>query len=34
MIKEDPFYQNGIADYDITEVIPSRYDEGFAAFIE
>ncbi len=34
IIKQDPFYQNDIADYDITEVIPTRYDEGFAGFIE
>lgn len=33
MIKHDPFYQNEIADYDITEVIPTKYDEGFACFI-
>jgi len=34
IIKQDPFYQNGIADYDITEVIPTKYDENFAFFIE
>ena len=34
IIKEDPFYQNDIADYDITEVIPTRYDENFACYIE
>lgn len=34
MISQDPFYQNGIADYEITEVIPTKYDEDFAVFIE
>jgi len=34
IIKQDPFYQNGVADYDITEVIPTKYDEDFADFIE
>jgi uncharacterized protein YciI len=34
IIKQDPFYQNHIADYEITEVIPTKYDEGFARFIE
>ena len=33
-IKQDPFCQNEIADYDITEVIPTKYDESFACFIE
>lgn len=34
IIRQDPFYQNGIADYDITEVIPTKYDEDFACFVE
>jgi uncharacterized protein YciI len=34
IIKEDPFYQNNIADYEITEIIPTKYDEDFACFIE
>lgn len=34
LLKQDPFYQNEIADYDITEVIPTNYDEDFACFIE
>ncbi|QKJ63537.1 YciI family protein [Flavobacterium sp. M31R6] len=33
IIKQDPFYQNEIADYEITEVIPTKYDEDFALFI-
>jgi uncharacterized protein YciI len=34
IIRQDPFHQNSIADYDITEVIPSKYDEDFACFVE
>ncbi len=34
MIEEDPFFQNEVADYEITEVIPTKYDEDFACFIE
>ena len=34
IIQQDPFYQNEIADYDITEVIPTKYDEYFVSFIE
>ena len=34
IIREDPFYQNGIADYDITEVIPTKYDDNFSYFIK
>ncbi len=34
IIKQDPFYENEIADYEITEVIPTKYDEDFAVFIE
>jgi len=34
IIRQDPFYQNEIADYDITEVIPTKYDKDFACFIE
>lgn len=34
MIRQDPFYQNGIADYEIIEFIPTKYDEDFACFIE
>jgi uncharacterized protein YciI len=33
IIKQDPFYKNEIADYEITEVIPTKYDEDFALFI-
>jgi uncharacterized protein YciI len=34
IIMQDPFYQNEVADYDITEVIPTKYDENFACFIK
>ena len=34
IIHEDPFYQNKIADYEITEFIPTKFDEDFAGFIE
>lgn len=34
IIRQDPFYQNEIANYDITEVIPTKYDEDFICFIE
>lgn len=29
ILARDPFYQGGIADYDITEFIPSMVAEGF-----
>lgn len=34
IIKEDPFYSNDIADYEITEFIPSKYNEHFKSFIK
>lgn len=34
IIQQDPFCQNDIADYDIIEVIPTKYDKDFASFIE
>ncbi|MEJ5104639.1 YciI family protein [Chryseobacterium sp. MYb328] len=34
IIREDPFYIHQIADYDITEFIPSKYNENFKIFIE
>lgn len=34
IIKEDPFYSNEIADYDIIEFIPSKYHEHFKLFIK
>lgn len=34
IIKQDPFYQNEIADYEITEVILTKYDQDFTCLIE
>lgn len=34
IISEDPFYIHQIADYDITEFLPSKYNENFKLFIE
>ncbi len=34
IIKEDPFHQNGIADYEITEVIATKCDKRFECFLE
>ncbi|MEY8759761.1 YciI family protein [Chryseobacterium tongliaoense] len=33
IIKEDPFHIHQIADYDIIEFIPSKYNEHFKIFI-
>lgn len=33
IIEKDPFKQNGCADYEITEFIPTKYDEDFEKFI-
>ena len=33
IVKEDPFYVNGIADYEIVEFIPTKYDKRFEAFV-
>ncbi len=34
IIKEDPFYSSDIADYEIIEFIPSKYNEHFKSFIK
>ncbi|MDM1556692.1 MULTISPECIES: YciI family protein [Chryseobacterium] len=34
IIQEDPFHIHQVADYDITEFIPSKYNENFKIFIE
>ncbi|EJL74934.1 YciI family protein [Chryseobacterium populi] len=34
IISEDPFYIHEVADYTITEFIPSKYNENFKIFIE
>ncbi len=33
IIKEDPFYKNNIAKYEIIEFIPTKYAENFREFI-
>lgn len=34
IIKEDPFYIHQIADYEITEFLPTKYNENFKFFIK
>ena len=34
ILKEDPFYVNEIANYEITEFIPTKFDEHFSYFID
>ncbi|ERI91839.1 hypothetical protein HMPREF1982_02882 [Clostridiales bacterium oral taxon 876 str. F0540] len=33
IIKEDPFYINKIAEYEIVEFLPTKYAEGFEQFL-
>lgn len=33
IIEKDPFKLNGCANYEITEFIPTKYDEDFACFV-
>lgn len=33
ILEEDPFLQHGLADYNITELIPVKYQEAFKTFI-
>ena len=33
IIKEDPFYSEEIAEYEIIEFTPSKYAEGFEKFV-
>lgn len=33
IIKEDPFYINEIAEYEIVEFLPTKYAEGFEQFL-
>lgn len=33
IILEDPFYKNGIAEYEIIEFVPTNYANGFEKFI-
>ena len=34
IMQQDPFYIYEVADYEIVEVNPTKYDEDFASFIE
>lgn len=34
LIKEDPFYINDIATYDITEFLPTKYADSFAVIMD
>ncbi len=34
IIKEDPFYIHQVAEYDITEFFPTKYNEHFKFFIK
>lgn len=33
LIKEDPFFRNNIAEYDLIEFLPTKYQAGFEQFI-
>lgn len=33
IIKEDPFYKEDIAEYEIIEFMPTKYAEGFEKFV-
>jgi uncharacterized protein YciI len=33
IIREDPFYQNDLADYEVIEFMPTKYDERFSDFL-
>lgn len=34
IILEDPFYKNGIAEYEIIEFVPTKYADDFKSFID
>lgn len=34
LLKQDPFYINGIADYEIIEFTPVKYHKNFSHFVE
>lgn len=34
IIQEDPFYDHEIAEYELIEFIPTKWDENFASFIK
>ncbi|RFU65127.1 YciI family protein [Peribacillus glennii] len=33
IIEEDPFYSHNLAEYEVIEFIPTKYDEIFSAFV-
>ena len=33
ILKADPFYNNNVAEYDVIEFTPTKYDSKFACFI-
>lgn len=33
LIKQDPFFIQSVAEYEVLEFIPTRYDERFACFL-
>lgn len=33
IIKEDPFYSNQLAEYKLTEVMPTKYANGFEKYL-
>ncbi|WP_326943020.1 hypothetical protein [Aneurinibacillus migulanus] len=33
IIKEDPFFINKIAEYELIEFTPTKYDENFKVFV-
>jgi len=33
MISEDPFYKNQLAEYELIELIPTKYASGFEPFL-
>ena len=34
LLQDDPFFKNDIADYDITEFMPTKYSEDFRQVLE
>lgn len=34
IIKEDPFYIHSLAEYEVVEMIPTKWDERFSCFIK
>ena len=34
IIKQDPFYTNRAAEYEVVEFMPTKYDPRFACFVE